>query len=262
MEHITSDIGSRIRQAREQRGLTLLEVANATKISMTALVAIEQNEFDRLPGGVFRRGYLRAFAIVVGLDADDLTREYRARYESESPAEPLPRHTPGWYGRVQAIHRLSALLAAAGVLIGGLAILTLAQIFRDRPADRPRLDAVEQNLGAEATPIDEPHAVGAVPLANADVSPDAVPLRLEIRLNRLCWVSASADGERRLYRLMQPGERTVIEARRVITLSVGDAGAVDYSINGAAGRPLGRSGEVVTVRITDDSRRSPVAEPI
>jgi hypothetical protein len=86
-------------------------------------------------------------------------------------------------------------------------------------------------------------------------------LRLEIRLKGPCWVSAVADGERVVYRLMQPGERTLVEARRLITLRVGDAGAVAYSINGATGRPLGRHGEAVTVRITNENRGSLSAEP-
>ena len=76
-----------------------------------------------------------------------------------------------------------------------------------------------------------------------------------------CWVSAVADGERVVYRLMQPGERTLVEARSAITLRVGDAGAVAYSINGATGRPLGRNGEAVTVRITNDNLGSLSAEP-
>jgi cytoskeletal protein RodZ len=83
MEHITTDIGSRIRQAREQRGLTIRDIANTTKISTAALNAIEHNDFARLPGGVFSRAYVRAFATEVGLDADELTREYRARVEIE-----------------------------------------------------------------------------------------------------------------------------------------------------------------------------------
>jgi cytoskeletal protein RodZ len=66
MDQTAIDIGSRLRQAREQRGLTLRDIAATTKISVLALVAIEQNAFDRLPGGVFRRGYVKAFAAEVG----------------------------------------------------------------------------------------------------------------------------------------------------------------------------------------------------
>jgi hypothetical protein len=70
-----------------------------------------------------------------------------------------------------------------------------------------------------------------------------------------------ADGERVVYRLMQPGERTLVEARGAIRLRVGDAGNVAYSINGATGRPLGRNGEAVTVHITNENLGSLSAEP-
>ena len=76
MDQIATDIGSRLRQAREQRGLTLRDIATTTKISMTALAAIEHNDFACLPSGVFRRAFVRAFATEVGLNADELAREY------------------------------------------------------------------------------------------------------------------------------------------------------------------------------------------
>ena len=120
MECITTDIGSRIRQAREQRGLTLRDIANTTKISTAALNAIEHNDFARLPGGVFSRAYLRAFATEVGLDADELTREYRARFETEIPAGPLPRPRTNWFDRVRPFYRLPTILVTVGILIGSV----------------------------------------------------------------------------------------------------------------------------------------------
>lgn len=89
----------------------------------------------------------------------------------------------------------------------------------------------------------------------------APSLRLEILAKGPCWVSAVADRERVVHRLMQPGERTLVEARVAIALRVGDAGAVAYSINGATGRPLGRNDEAVTVRITPDNLGSLYSEP-
>jgi transcriptional regulator with XRE-family HTH domain len=58
MEPITTDIGSRILQARERRALTIRNIANTTKISAAALSAIEHNDFARLPSVVFSRAYL------------------------------------------------------------------------------------------------------------------------------------------------------------------------------------------------------------
>lgn len=262
MEHITTDIGSRIRQAREQRGLTIRDIANTTKISTAALNAIEHNDFARLPGGVFSRAYVRAFATEVGLDADELTREYRARFEIETAVGPLPPHKADWYDRVRSFYRLPAVLVTVGILIGGPVILKRAQIPHQDPDERSTLNAVEADLPEDTAAPDERDATEEVAFANAAVGETgAESLRLEIRLNGPCWVSAVADGERVVYRLMQPWERTLVEARSLITLRVGDAGAVAYSINGATGRPLGRNGEAVTVRITNENLGNLSAEP-
>jgi cytoskeleton protein RodZ len=261
MDHETTDIGSRLQQAREQRGLTLRDIANATKISTTVLNAIEHNEFAHLPGGVFRRAYVRAFAVEVGLNADELVREYRARFETGLPAEPLPLHQT-CDDRSHALRLLmTASVAGIGLLIGGLLIWTPAQIPQQAPDGERAFNPVDLAPPAEIALIDEADAIEEVALNPAVADTAAPPLQLEIRLNGLCWVSAVADGERVLYRLMQSGERTVVEARSEITLRVGDAATVAYSINGATGRPLGRKGEAVTVRITGDTLGSLYAEP-
>jgi len=254
MEHIATDIGSRIRQARERRGLTLRDIARTTKISTAALNAIEHNEFARLPGGVFSRAYLRAFAIEVGLDADELTREYRSRFEIETPAGPLPPRKADWSDRIRALDRLPAVLVTVGILIGGLVILKRAQIPHESPHEQSTLGAVRPHRPEDIAPTDDPDATEEIALENAAVNETGAPsLRLEIRLHGPCWVAVVADGERVVYRLMQPGDRALVEARRLITLRVGDAGAVAYSINGTPGRPLGKTGEVVTVGITNEN---------
>jgi cytoskeletal protein RodZ len=262
MEQITTDIGSRIRQAREQRALTIRDIANTTKISTAALNAIEHNDFARLPGGVFSRAYVRAFAAEVGLNGDELAREYRARFETEPPAGPLMRHEADWKHRLRLSHRFPAVLATiVGILICGSLILERDQA-PDEVSDGRMLSAVEADHPDNTSQTDNSDGTEEVAFANAAVADIRAPsLRLEIRTKGPCWVSAVADGERVVYRLMQPGERTLVEARVAITLRVGDAGVVAYSINGATGRPLGRNGEAVTVRITKDNLGSLYAEP-
>ena len=262
MDEIPTDIGSRLRQARETRGLTLRDIATTTKISMTALVAIEDNDFARLPGGVFSRAYVRAFAAEVGLDADELTREYRARFETEIPAGPLLRHEADWKHRLRLSYRFPAVMVTiVGILICGSLILERGQV-PDEASDERMLSAVEADLTDDTEQTDDSDGTEEVAFANAAVADIRAPsLRLELRTKGPCWVSAVADGERVVYQLMQPGDRTLVEARVAITLRVGDAGAVGYSINGATGRPLGRNGEAVTVRITNDNLGSLYAEP-
>jgi transcriptional regulator with XRE-family HTH domain len=121
MDQIATDIGSRLRQAREARGLTLRDLAATTKISMTALVAMEHNDFARLPGGLFRKAYVKSFAAEVGLNADELAREYCARFETE-PAEPILLHAGGWK------HAIT--ITIVGLVICGLLMLQCGQAQR------------------------------------------------------------------------------------------------------------------------------------
>src|SRR5437867_851429 len=71
-----ADLGSRLRQARESRGLSLRQVATSTKISVGVLDALERNDLARLPSGVFSRAFVRAFAVEVGLDPDVAIQQF------------------------------------------------------------------------------------------------------------------------------------------------------------------------------------------
>jgi cytoskeleton protein RodZ len=63
-----TDFGERLRRARESRGISLRQVANVTRITVRALEAVERNDLSRLPGGIFTRSFVRAYAAEVGLD--------------------------------------------------------------------------------------------------------------------------------------------------------------------------------------------------
>ena len=81
MQSPASGLGLQLQRARETRGLTIADVAAATRISERALQAIERERFHLLPGGVFRRTYVRAYAQAVGLDGPACVRVYRQHFE-------------------------------------------------------------------------------------------------------------------------------------------------------------------------------------
>ena len=70
------DFGGTLRSARERKGISLRHIANATKISMGALESLERNDFSRLPGGIFSRSFVRAYAQEVGLDPDQTVADF------------------------------------------------------------------------------------------------------------------------------------------------------------------------------------------
>src|SRR5688500_13656734 len=90
-------VGRRLRQARETRGLSMAEVAASTKIPVRQLAALEAEEYEALPGGIFVRGHIRAAATAVGLDPVDLTEHYQEETRpspvapSEIVEDPGPR---------------------------------------------------------------------------------------------------------------------------------------------------------------------------
>ena len=79
MEHtLTGDIGGRLRRAREDRGLSLSDVARRTKLSINVLQAIERNEFTSLPAGMYRKAYVRTLAAEVGLNPTEIVADFCA----------------------------------------------------------------------------------------------------------------------------------------------------------------------------------------
>lgn len=69
--------GENLRREREMRGITLQEIANATKISVRFLEAVEDEEFAKLPGGIFMRSFIRSYAGYLGLDEERVMAEFQ-----------------------------------------------------------------------------------------------------------------------------------------------------------------------------------------
>ena len=256
------DIGTHLRKARESRGITLRQVSDETKLSMMVLRHIERNEFDRLPGGLFRKGYLRAYAAEVGVDSAEVVHAYTEQYlveppggaMDERPLVPLSTMEDSRTGR-----RALALVTAFALLFVGYTLL--------READQlsPRADTFRV-----AAPPASPLVEGVVSSTALPAERDEWGLYLVMEPAGACWVSVVADGERMVYRLIQPGERASVMARDELVLRVGQPGLFDYTINGAPGRPLGDGFEPVTVTITrdnfetfvDDTKDGPLKVPV
>ena len=73
---MTEDFGSYLKSERELRGVPLEEISTSTKIPIRFLQAMEENQFDNLPGQVFIKGYIRSFAKVIGSDENEMLSAY------------------------------------------------------------------------------------------------------------------------------------------------------------------------------------------
>ena len=241
-----ASVGGQLQQARQRAGLSIQELSARTKIAVRILEAIERDDFSRLPGGIFTRGFLSAYAREVDVDPAAVLAEYAAAY-APPPEPPLTPPAPvpptvadsRWFGA-----SLQALTVAALI-----AFLYLLSGTPDEPAGEPGSLAT---AGGDAPAGPSAEAVAASLVVDAP-APSAGPFTLEIRPTGVVWVEATADGRRALYRLVEGGEVVTIEARGAIDVRVGDAGVFRYSIDGRPGRSLGGPGEVRDVRFTRDT---------
>jgi cytoskeletal protein RodZ len=116
------NFGERLKRERELREVTLQEITSATRIGTRFLEALENEDWTRLPGGVFNRGFVRAIARYLGLDEEGLLAEYDLAHGTKvPPAEERPEERipspPKW---VPAAIVLGVVVLLAGLIAGGV----------------------------------------------------------------------------------------------------------------------------------------------
>lgn len=267
--------GGRLRDARERRGVSLRQIANATKISVAVLEALERNDISKLPGGIFGRAFVRSYAIEVGLDPEATIQDFISHFPNDSVIAGHPTSD-----RVEDYDAVEGERRTAGAFLWMILIsvplaaglLYFATVGRPKPAEAPAATArseapaspepspppvavaeppspttvaATQPAAANATPVVIPAAADARPAAI--VTPDD-QLTVALTAKRPCWVSATVDGQKAIERLLQTGEQQTVTVRREMVLTAGDASAIALQFNGADARALGRAGEVVTAR--------------
>lgn len=113
--------GDKFRKAREKKNISLDDVSNVTKISARMLQAIEEERFDQLPGGVFNKGFIRAYAKHIGLNDEEAVNEYLAclrQAQIDAQAVWEPNTGPGKRPQVAA-HQIAANQVVAGKVSHG-----------------------------------------------------------------------------------------------------------------------------------------------
>ncbi|MCC7416013.1 MAG: DUF4115 domain-containing protein [Acidobacteria bacterium] len=259
-DRLADDFGGRLRDARERQGISLRQIANATKISVVALEALERNDVSRLPGGIFSRAFVRSYALEVGLEPEQTIREFLARFPHESVTAGHPQAAPVEdHEAVESERRMARTFLRLTVISVPIAASVLYLTMQPTPVQAPASAPASAASSAvarlpESSP--DPQAdVPGLPAAPAAVAEepetaDAGILLVGLLASRDCWLSMTADGADAVERLLQAGERTSIEVRRELVLKAGDAGALTLTLNGADARPLGGAGEVVTVTLS------------
>jgi cytoskeleton protein RodZ len=179
--------GERLKREREMRGVTLQEISTATRISTRFLEALENEQWNQLPGGVFNRGFIRSIARFLGLDEESLVAEYAlgtkglddVRSSGARPAE-IPRD---W----RPIAAVTFIVVA--VLGGIIALYHYGPILVSRLRAR-RHPAVVQSAPPAVTSGDPSKTLPGIARA-----PSLAPMALQIAMLRSAAVRITADGK-------------------------------------------------------------------
>jgi cytoskeletal protein RodZ len=248
-ERGTTGVGARLKGLREGKRVTLRQIATSTKISVPSLEAIERDDVRKLPGGIFGRSFVRSYARELGLNPDDTAREFFAQFPEVIEAEEV---TVDRTSAATARERALALLSVAGVIVPVVALGVWFYAGRQAPAvstlPAARINAVSPEV---PPPMPARPTADAVPaLGSVPADPEgAGPLTLHVVARSDCWVSVVADGREVVARLFTAGDEEAVRAGSELRVKVGDATAVSLRLNGMPVRPLGRSGQVVSLRI-------------
>lgn len=246
---------SELRHARERLGLSLRDISDRTKIRTSILGSIERNEIDRLPPPIFTRAFVRAYAREVGLDPQAFV-DLRTTSQPVAAASGDVRAVKAIAGRADRYdlsERDSSSLITTVLIAAAAGVL----LFLTDPwkASSPAEEETRSTT-ADATATRGTAAVAAVATTGAErpLRPPSPPnMRMELQPQGPCWIEATADGSRVIYRLLNAGDRYALEGYEDLVLKVGDPAALFFTIDGSKGRQLGPAGQPTTVHITREN---------
>jgi transcriptional regulator with XRE-family HTH domain len=247
-------IGRVLERARKDKGLSLEDAERATKIRKRYLIGLERDDYTVLPDAVYARGFLKTYANFLGLDGTGLSQELHTRRKPRrerglSYAAPKsefegPIISPG--GVPGAEKRRVSKSAVVTVVVAALVIAALVGALyfvglnvRSAADDAPDAARMAAQGAGEAR---EPDAPKEVP--SEEVSSGALTVGVEVE-GVPAWIRVRSDSETVFEEVARPGFSRTFEARRVVGIRAGDAGAVSVKVNGQDVGTLGDPGQVL-----------------
>ncbi len=267
-----SDLGDRLRRAREKKELTLARVEEELRIREKFLKALEEGHYDILPEEVYARGFVRNYAAYLGLDPEEALALYledkapfqatipppRPMSPSMKPTVDAPPMSASWLNPVWAIVIAVAIMVIACLMAGGLwaarrYLLSGESVEAKAAPTLPAYTVIATEAGLPSPtpgisvpfiPTDTP-----TPTATPTVTPTPMPkaytgVEIELVVKEKAWLQVTVDGVKQFDGILEAGERRTFSGQERVAVRCGNAGGVEVIVNGRSEGLMGAPGEV------------------
>ena len=211
---MSSTLGEKLRQAREERGISISEVSEQTRISSLYLAAIENDNYKTLPGGIFNKGFVKSYAKFIGFDEQEALQDYSELVaEKEGTDED---HLKTYRPEVLTDDRQGPSIVPTAIFAGViLTLMTVGILFLVRYIQNQPSEPVVSNTAANTNAIN-------IANANTGVISSAVPametVKIEFKTSGTdIWVNAVSDGKSSS-NLVTPGKPLMFEPKQNLKL--------------------------------------------
>lgn len=263
-----NSIGETLRRAREERSLSLDEVAARTRIQRKYLEAIEADDRAAMPGGFFYKSFVRQYAAALSPEVAGDIDELLA---AEEPSPPAPEQDPGTFKALASEPRIPPVTVRDSrpiltyIVLLVMAIVGSSGLYMWWHRSTQRAQASDETSAVVASkpgkaPVEEPKTAAAppatAPAGTAVSTPSSAPpapgdnIVLDIAASEDTWFSLTADGKQVFTGILSPGQTKTFGAKDSARLSVGNAGGLEVKLNGKPVGPLGAHAQVRNVVFT------------
>lgn len=279
-------IGEELRKRREELGLSIYDIENQTKIKASFIEAIEDENFDKIPGRVYVKGFIKNYAKVLGLDHLPYLQKVNQLFQEENimdedilanskPQLVRPVREKSSFGKVLKL--LLILLLISGLAFAGFKGFQYFAADSDQimqtedptepPVETEELDSEksdDQERPDSEEVSQEPNQVTGPQIGQEEETESkesAKPKKIELEVimseggpgKESCWLQVIVDGKLEFEQTIMAGrEALIFRAAESIDLTYGNAAAIEIRINGENQGYLGEPGEVDTKKIRAD----------
>ena len=251
-------VGSKLRETREAKNLTLKDVEQATNIRRKYLEALEAGEYEVLPGEVYVKGFIRNYSECLGLNPEELLALYKNENSplkleeqidnSRSEIKEKKQNEGSFKAKIHQERQNNYLVYFVVVVVLALGIYFGLEMFS--PKEKSQLATQAETIVLEkkteqvlSKPVQEQKTVTSTATKNQG-------LTLEVQASRRCWVFVVADGKKIYEGILEKDAKISWQAREKLSVKLGDATALKLELNKKAVALKAKDGEVIEKEFT------------